>query len=461
MAGASVALLLAACGGGGGGGGSLAPASYTVGGTLTGLAAKESVTLVNNGSDALTLSNSGSFTFSQPLTQGGNYSVAVSLQPVGQKCVVSNGNGSGASANVATVQVTCGNLPQYAYVVNNGDQTIIQYSISASGALTPLSPSTIATGNSPRSVTIDPSHHYVYVANLNDDTVSQYVIQQDGTLASNSPATVATGRGPWAVEFNPQGRFAYVVNSEDATISQYSVGANGTLEALAITPVATGIGPWNITLSPNGNYAYVSNYGITPATPVNSTYIGNTVSQYAIAPDTGELSPLTPATVASGTFPGGDAVDATNSFAYSTSIGDNTVWQYSIGSRGALTPLTPSFVSAGSEPDYIAIHPNNKYAYVVNFNNPSSAIGPGSISQYDIGTNGQLTPMANPSVPAGDGAGWLAFDTFGQFLYVANSNDGTVSQYSIGSDGSLSSLGVVSAGASVNTFEIAVTYIGP
>ena len=44
---------------------------------------------------------------------------------------------------------------------------------------------------------------------------------------------------------------------------------------------------------------------------------------------------------------------------------------------------------------------------------------------------------------------------------VANSNDGTVSQYSIGSDGSLSSLGVVSAGASVNTFEIAVTYIGP
>ncbi len=54
--------------------------------------------------------------------------------------------------------------------------------------------------------------------------------------------------------------------------------------------------------------------------------------------------------------------------------------------------------------------------------------------------------MTTPSVPAGQGSGWLTLDPFGQFLYVVNTIDGTVSEYSIGSDGSLSSLGVVPAG---------------
>ncbi len=183
-------------GGGGGGGTPTPPASYTVGGTLAGLAANESLILSNNGTDSVTLGNSGAFTFTATLAQGGSYSVTVTTQPAGQKCLVSSGSGSGVSANVTSIQVTCANLPQYAYVVNNGDQTISEYSVSASGTLTPLSPSSIATGNSPRSVTVDPSHRYVYVTNLNDGTVSQYVIQQDGTLSLNSPATVATGHGP-------------------------------------------------------------------------------------------------------------------------------------------------------------------------------------------------------------------------------------------------------------------------
>ncbi len=50
-------------------------------------------------------------------------------------------------------------------------------------------------------------------------------------------------------------------------------------------------------------------------------------------------------------------MDATNSYAYATSVHDNTVWQYSIGSGGVLTPSTPNFVSAGAEPDYILVHP--------------------------------------------------------------------------------------------------------
>ena len=59
------------------------------------------------GSETLTLSTNGAFTFATLVTQGGNYEVKVSGQPpVWQTCSVSNGTGS-ASANVSNVVVNC------------------------------------------------------------------------------------------------------------------------------------------------------------------------------------------------------------------------------------------------------------------------------------------------------------------------------------------------------------------
>jgi hypothetical protein len=68
-------LALGGCGGGStpapspGGGGSppTGATTYTVGGTVSGLPSGESVTLVNNGANALTLGANGTFTFLQDL----------------------------------------------------------------------------------------------------------------------------------------------------------------------------------------------------------------------------------------------------------------------------------------------------------------------------------------------------------------------------------------------------------
>jgi hypothetical protein len=51
--------------------------TYTVGGTLTGLPAGDTVTLQDNGSDNLTLSNNGTFTFPTALPDGQAYSVTI------------------------------------------------------------------------------------------------------------------------------------------------------------------------------------------------------------------------------------------------------------------------------------------------------------------------------------------------------------------------------------------------
>ncbi|WP_419420512.1 hypothetical protein ACNVED_04215 [Legionella sp. D16C41] len=79
----------------------------TIGGQVTGLASSESVTLQNNGTDNLIVTNNGSFNFSRPVAQGSTYNVTVLNQPSTQTCTVSNGIGTAEISNVTNVQVNC------------------------------------------------------------------------------------------------------------------------------------------------------------------------------------------------------------------------------------------------------------------------------------------------------------------------------------------------------------------
>src|SRR5580704_11101076 len=58
---------LAGCGGGHGGGST--PVTYTISGTLTGLAPGEQVTFTNNGADSLLVASDGTFTFKVAMAQ--------------------------------------------------------------------------------------------------------------------------------------------------------------------------------------------------------------------------------------------------------------------------------------------------------------------------------------------------------------------------------------------------------
>src|SRR5688572_20648025 len=75
------------------------PATYTISGNVTGLAAATSVVLQNNAGGNLTVSASGPFAFQAPVNSGATYAVTVLTQPTGQTCTVTNGSGT-ASANV-------------------------------------------------------------------------------------------------------------------------------------------------------------------------------------------------------------------------------------------------------------------------------------------------------------------------------------------------------------------------
>ena len=81
----------------------------TIGGSVTGLEGSGLV-LQNNGSDDLTITGNGAFTFDAPLTPGNSYNVTVATNPTNpaQTCSVINGSGQVPTEDVTDVTVSCG-----------------------------------------------------------------------------------------------------------------------------------------------------------------------------------------------------------------------------------------------------------------------------------------------------------------------------------------------------------------
>ena len=80
--------------------------TYAVGGSVSGLIAPFTFSILNNGTDSITVAANGAFTFSQKLAYGANYAVTVGAQPSGQSCVITSGSGS-VTATITTIKVQC------------------------------------------------------------------------------------------------------------------------------------------------------------------------------------------------------------------------------------------------------------------------------------------------------------------------------------------------------------------
>ena len=80
----------------------------TVGGDVSGLTG--TVVLQNNGTDSLSISSNGPFTFATAIATGGTYAVTVLTQPAGLTCTVANGEGSAVAA-VSNIVVNCAPRP--------------------------------------------------------------------------------------------------------------------------------------------------------------------------------------------------------------------------------------------------------------------------------------------------------------------------------------------------------------
>jgi hypothetical protein len=81
--------------------------SFLIGGTVTGL--EGSITLKDNGGPPLTLTTNGDFVFNTLLGNGAGYAVTIDSHSAlpDQNCVLTNGSGTVAGANVTNVNIAC------------------------------------------------------------------------------------------------------------------------------------------------------------------------------------------------------------------------------------------------------------------------------------------------------------------------------------------------------------------
>ena len=383
----------------------------------------------DGGTDQFTATGTFSDASTQDITLAVNWSSADSAVASVSNAAGSQGLVTGAALGSTTLGASFDGVlapavplsvvvPTYAYVVDNGDNTVSQYAIAADGDLSALTPATAPTGNGPVAVAVSPAGPYLFVANNLDNTVSAYTIAAGGALTPVGGVPPATGAGPVSAVVDPSGQYLYVANYDDGTLSQFAVGAGGALTALSPAAVATGAYPQAIAVEPTGHYVYVA-------------AASGSVSEYAIGAG-GGLTALTPATVIAGTFPQAIVAAPTGHHVYVVNSGDDTVSQYAIGTGGVLAALNPATVPAGGSPESIAIDPAGRYAY--------EADAAGTVSQYAIGAGGLLQPMTPASVLAQATPQAVSVDPSGSFVYVANEGDDLVSQYGIGGAGALTPL---------------------
>ena len=255
------------------------PATYTIGGTITGLTGTGLV-LQDNGGDNLTVSaNATSFAFSTAVKSGAQYSVSVLTQPVGQSCTVTGGSGT-ATANVTSVSVAC--VQAYSIggsvfglsgtglvLQDNGGNNLTVSATATSYAFTFAG--SIPIGGAPYSITVlsNPAGESCTVANP-IGTATANVSNVDITCATLATVTYSIGgtvaglKGPGLILQDNLG-----INDDDLL----PANANGSFTF--VDPVASG-GAYSVTVltQPTGRACAVTNgSGIASANVTNVSVV--------------------------------------------------------------------------------------------------------------------------------------------------------------------------------------------
>jgi 6-phosphogluconolactonase (cycloisomerase 2 family) len=261
-------------------GGTTAVGQYVIGsdGTL----APNAIPAVNvTGWNQLTFTPNGKFTFVPDFQDGviDSYSLSASgsLAQVNQLSVDS------IPANVQPTAIDPSGRFLYFFectCTNSSSYSLMEYGISADGALTPLSPNYVVAPGYTYSLTVGPNG-FLYFPDIDHGTVTVFQIDESaGQLANAGSFATGTGPGsaPLSIAFNPSGTYAYVVNTVDNSVTQFTVNPSTGALSMNGPDVPTGRGPAWVVVDPSGSFVFVTNS------------LDGTISQFAIS-SSGRLTP--------------------------------------------------------------------------------------------------------------------------------------------------------------------------
>ena len=211
------------------GGDVTAPATYSVGGTVSGLSG--TVVLQDNGGNDLSVSASGPFTFSTGLAAGSAYNVTVKTSPAGQTCSVANGSGTIGSANVTNVAVTCAAAPT---------------TYSVGGTVSGLSGTVVLQDNGGNDLSVSASGPFTFSTGLAAGSAYNVTVK---TSPAGQTCSVANGSGTIG-----SANVTNVAVTCAAAPTTYSVG--GTVSGLSGTVVLQDNGGNDLSVSASGPFTF-------------------------------------------------------------------------------------------------------------------------------------------------------------------------------------------------------------
>ncbi len=187
-----------------------------------------------------------------------------------------------------------------------GPSAIDSFAVGADGKLTPAAPSPnkgqavgpFGSQFSPTSPTT------LYVTNAHDGpnkgSVSGYTVAADGALTPISGSPFANGQtGTCWLTISADGKYVYAVNTGIPSISAFAAGPDGALKLLSNTlfNLPTGLRPFDIRLAPDGQHLYVVDAGL------------NMVSAFSVKDGTVTEPASSPVALPAGATPFGIVVD--------------------------------------------------------------------------------------------------------------------------------------------------------
>jgi len=324
-----------------------------------------------------------------------------------------NGNSVGTGANPSAIAITPSINAMF--VANSGANSVSAFTISTFGGLTPAS-GTTPTGSAPAGLAIDPAGNFLFVANQGSSNVSVFAISGTTlTAVPGSPFTTVpvglsypNGTLPTAVAVSNSGNYLYVANQLANFISAFAINStSGALTPLGVAyySEALGTAPSGLGIQPNGGFLYVMNAGAN-SNNISVFAICDNVVTSCINPNSpdGTLTEISGSPFPAGLGPVAITFDPNFTFAYVVDKTSNTVSQYSYGTgSGVLTPLSPATISTGTTPVSIALRVGATGTNIGNTTtNPTDWIyvansGASTISIYTLTTtNGLLNVSGMP-----------------------------------------------------------------
>jgi len=304
------------------------------------------------------------------------------------------------------------------YVVNQDDNTIVQFLIGPDGKLYPQN-----TYNTPGifPLAVAVSSSYLFVADTYlpascsttspcSGSIGVFPILDATDAGKLSPAEIAGTLGtvvanpansanywpltlsgnpshiilPTGINVSASGSYLYVsaydTTANNGYVFAFSVGSGGVLSAVSGSPFAAGVHPSGIASgsNSNGDYVYVTDFTS-----------GDVLGYKA----TGGVLTSLGGTYASGNQPSAIAVDSKYQYVFVANSLDGTVRSYSIGATGALSSL--GTFATGVDPVAIGIDPGTShFVFTANFLGNSAV---GTVSDFELSTSTGLLVNAQHS----------------------------------------------------------------